>query len=447
MNFSRTLPFLFYGILLCSVQGCLCYVRSAHEDHYPHVWDTESKRAVVWTRGSMLQHVLWAEAIRVTDNRVRFIPAGWSMVSTLQNMSTFSSCVPHSHALCYVTGHGLSDSMGVGEGSMVFPTLGTDVWVHGTTSHSCLNGYGRTSMATNRSAMIYDISVCDVVDGSLSVLFVDDMVHLMHVDINSPMYVIAGVLVVIVIVLITQNLAVDILSDTTNEPPVSAGVCVFISLLLTLCSCILPGFIAGRGPGPFVPFVTELDRFYFFTVVCYMTTHCSLWIGSHTWNWLSRNTFPGMSKRSRSDEYIPLVFIEDGVDKQVVTNGFRVGHLHSVNFMVSALFLAIFSTHGTIETVLTSPLLFVFMFRTIFKSYAVENSSSKPGSLDTYVQVVFEPLLITFDIVVVGTTHIAGTQALAETSMHANSSFLILFFIAHTLAYEGNRTRKRRVEL
>jgi hypothetical protein len=142
-----------------------------------------------------------------------------------------------------------------------------------------------------------------------------------------------------------------------------------------------------------------------------------------------------------------LVFIEDGVDKQVVTNGFRVGHLHSVNFMVSALFLAIFSTHGTIETVLTSPLLFVFMFRTIFKSYAVENSSSKPGSLDTYVQVVFEPLLITFDIVVVGTTHIAGTQALAETSMHANSSFLILFFIAHTLAYEGNRTRKRRVEL
>jgi hypothetical protein len=31
--------------------------------------------------------------------------------------------------------------------------------------------------------------------------------------------------------------------------------------------------------------------------------------------------------------------------------------------------------------------------------------------------------------------------------MHANSSFLILFFIAHTLAYEGNRTRKRRVEL
>jgi hypothetical protein len=390
----------------------------------------------------MLQHVLGAEAVRVTDNRVRFIPAGWSMVS-FQNTSMFASCVPHSHALCHVTGHELSDSMGVGEGSMVFPTIGTDVWVHGTESHRCMNGYGRTSMATNKSAMIYDISVCDVVDGSLSVLFVDGMVHLMHVDINSPMYVIAGILVVVVIVLVTQNLAVDILTNTTNEPPVSTGVCVFTSLLLTLCSCILPGIIAGRGIGPFVPFVTELDRFYFFTVVCYMSIHCSIWIGNHVWGWLSRNTFRTRSQRPRPDQYMPLDLVAHGVDKQGTNNIVRVGHLHSVNFMVSALFLAIFSTHGTIETVLTSPLLFVFMFRTLFKSYAVENSSSKHGALDTYIQVVFEPLLIAFDAVVVGMTHIVGTQALAETSMHANSSFLILFFIAHTLAYEGNRTRRQ----
>lgn len=390
----------------------------------------------------MLQHVLGAEAVRVTDNRVRFIPAGWSMGSTLQDRSRFASCAPHPHALCRITGHELSDSMGVGEGSMVFPTNGIDVWVHGTTSHRCMNGYGRTSMETNRSAMIYDVSVCDVVDGSLSVLFVDGMVDLMHVDINSPMYVIAGILVVVVIVLITQNLAVDILTNTTDEAPVSTGVCVLVSLLLALCSCVLPGYIAGRGPGPFVPFVTELDRFYFFTIVCYMTTHCTLWTGNHVLGLLSRNTFSSKPTRMRPDQYMPLDFSEHGRDKKAVHSGFRVGHLHSVNFMVSALFLAIFSTHGTIETVLTAPLLFVFMFRTIFKSYAVENSSSEHGAIDSYIQAVFEPLLIAFDVVVVCTTHIAGTQALAETSMHANSSFLILFFIAHTLAYEGNRTRR-----
>lgn len=67
------------------------------------------------------------------------------------------------------------------------------------------------------------------------------------------------------------------------------------------------------------------------------------------------------------------------------------------------------------------------MFRTISKSCAVENSFDTPGVSETYTQVVFEPMLIALDIVVAGTIHVVGTQALAETIIHANTGFALMF--------------------
>jgi hypothetical protein len=244
----------------------------------------------------------------------------------------------------------------------------------------------------------------------------------MRVNVDTTLFVVCGLLVVVIIVLVTQNLAVDILTpDISEEPSVSTGMCVFLSGTLVVASCMLPGIFNGGGPALFVPISTLLDWYFFYVVVSYMILHCVTWV---------------------------CIMLHDrvchwGSTDSVGVHGIRVARLHSVNFMICALLLAIFSTHGTIETVITSPLLFVFMFRTIFKSYAIENSLMVQGVSETYTQIVFEPLLIALDIVVVAVIHVVGTQALAETTIHANTQFVIMFFIAHTLAYEGNRTRKR----
>jgi hypothetical protein len=247
-------------------------------------------------------------------------------------------------------------------------------------------------------------------------------VYVTRVNVDTSLYVVTGIIVLVIIVLVTQNLAVDITAENSIEDPaISTGVCMFTSLSLVLCSCTLPGVFNGVGPGLFVPISTLLDWYFFYTIITYMLIHIFIWAcmtGYRMFYHTSTVTHPN------SDDS-------------------RVAQLHSVNFMVCALLLSVFSTHGTIETVLTTPLLFVFMFRTMFKSYAIENSFTVRGMSETYTQVVFEPLLIALDMVVVGSIHIVGTQALAETTVHANTGFAMMFFIAHTLAYEGNRSRRK----
>jgi hypothetical protein len=432
-------------VIACFLQtprGGLAYVRSVSEDRYPYMWDSETWTPVTWTRGSYLQRVLSSSAVRVTDNRVRFIPAGWAMLSIgpAADQDAWSyggysvACVPDIDALCRVKGPDLRVSLGIGEESRVFPVSGSGVFVHGSKSsrvdRACIHGVGRISGAVDVSRFVYDISVCDVVDGVLDVLFTRDRLQLVHINVNSTLYVLTGLLVVLIIVLVTQNLTVDILRYTckTNtvenrvDDSIPVSVCMVLSIILTFCSCVLPGVLNRGTPGLFVPIATVFDLYYFCTIIGYMTVHCFIWLTRRTLRYMSRSS---------------LLAGSDGGSK-----GHRVAQLHSVNFMVAALLLSIFSTHGTIETVLTAPLLFIFMFRTLFKCYAVENSIGNALAHDPLVQTVFESLLISIDVMVIGATHIVGTQPLAETAIHASSGFLMMFFISHTLAYEGNRSRR-----
>lgn len=250
---------------------------------------------------------------------------------------------------------------------------------------------------------------------------------------------VTGLFVVVIIVLVTQNLAVDILTSSgTDEEAIPTGVCVFLAIALTFSGCVLPGLLKGVGPGFFVPISTLLDWYFLYTIVFYMLVHFCLWMAIVIWTqWIP------FIQRVVYREKPPVVVAVPSGTALVCDKGMRVGQLHSVNLMVCSLLLAIFSSHGTVETVLTSPLLFVFMFRTIFKSYAVENTFTHRGMSESYTQVVFEPLLIALDIVVVGTIHVVGMMALAETALHAHTGFAIMFFIAHTLAFESNRSRRK----
>ena len=405
----------------------MAYVRSISEDRFPYMIDTDSQKALDWGSGSLLQHVLGSAAVRVSDNRVRFIPAGWSLL-VVEGTST--ACHSHADVLCIVDGDELNTdtgigAMGVGRGSRIFPFYNTGVTVHSNTQHSCTHGAGRMCMAPNKNSSlnsidVYDVSVCDTVDGSLDVLFTHDRVRLLHININNPLYVVSGIIVVLLIVFVTQNLAVDILAhEEVSEKAISVDICMTLSISLTFCSCVLPGVLKGGSAGLFLPISTQFDLYYFYTILGYMTVHCIRWVNRLGCNCYNRYVHPHAHK----------------------TEDCRTGQLHSVNFMVSALLLTIFSTHGTVETVLTTPLLFVFMFRTIFKGYAIENSYDM-RNCDSVENNAVEAFLVSIDCIIIAATHIVGTEPLSETYLHGASSFCILFFLAHALAYEGNRNRR-----
>jgi hypothetical protein len=185
-------PLLLLLFFFTLPRGGTPYVRSAHEGHYPYVWDSVSLRPVVWARGSMLQHVIGASAVRVTDNRIRFIPAAWTLLPAGGSTTCSSPCMPDAFALCTVSGHELRDTLGIGEGSLVFPIDGKEVRVHGNTTNMCKKGQGRTSEASDMFKSVYDISVCDVVEGLLDILFVHDRVccppHVSFTVLNLPMF-------------------------------------------------------------------------------------------------------------------------------------------------------------------------------------------------------------------------------------------------------------------
>jgi hypothetical protein len=387
----------------------MAYVRSISEDRFPYMIDTDSRRHLDWGSGSLLQHVLGSAAVRVSDNRVRFIPAGWAIMDTHSSSAT---CRPHRKALCIVEGDELNDeAIGVGNGSRIFPFHDTGVTVHGSTSHSCTHGAGRVVVAS--PSEVYDVSVCDTVDGSLDVLFTHDRIHLVRVNINNPLYIFSGIIVVLLIVFVTQNLAMDVMTDEVCKTATSSDICMALSLILAFCTCMLPGMINGGTPDLFTPINTLVDLYYFYIVISYMGIHVFVWIVSACWRFYHRQ---GAHK--------------PGDD--------RIGRLHSVNFMVCAILISVFSTHGTIETVLTVPLLFVFIFRTLFKIYCIDSNSKVASSRN-----ILEAFLVSIDCIIIAVTHVAGTGPQAETHLHGTSSFCIIFFIAHALAYEATRDRRK----
>ena len=179
-HMNRTNMIVSLLFLVCSLsfpRGVESYVRSAHEGHFPYVWDTMSQSNVVWTRGSLLQHLLGSAAMRMTDNQIRFIPAGWTIVDFEGGGGGYAECTPYADALCRVVGEELLHGMGVGAGSLIFPVAGVPVHVHGNTTHVCKNGVGRISAASDVEGTRYDISVCDVVDGPIDVLVTHDRVR------------------------------------------------------------------------------------------------------------------------------------------------------------------------------------------------------------------------------------------------------------------------------
>jgi hypothetical protein len=397
-----TMALVLYSFVVC----CQGYVLSVKEDLRPFLIDASTKGDTVqWRRGIMLQRLTTTTAVRVTDNRMRFISHGFR---PRINFEHTSSCEPVERALCKISGRNLED-IGLYPGSYVFPTEGS-VMVAADSRHKCLDGYGRDVVAESQR---YDVSACDVIDTAMDVFYTNEGTHIREMQFNISLYTFVGMLVVVMIVLISQNLAADIFTTNRETASIRNSICITLGSILVISSCLVPGIIRvveqNRNYAHFLCFscnmffaiVTELDEHYFYFVLIY--------------------------------------FVIQVILALLLT---RTAQLHNVNFMLCSILLTLFSTHGSMETILTTPLVFALIFRMFFKSFTLHflNCASTAES-DTVHNVIFEPLFIALDYLLISATYVTGMQPLSDTMLEAYTQFCIVTVIAATLAYEASNSR------
>ena len=392
--------------VLCSAVVCHSYVLSVKENSKPFLEDASPGGKVLqWKRGIMLQRLTSTTALRVTDNRMRFILHGFRPRIDRENTA---SCLPVSRALCQIIDSKLQD-VSIYPGSFVFPTEGL-VIVSADTQHKCTDGHGR-EVAANLQR--YDVSACDVVDTVMDVFYTSVGVQVRKLQFNISLYTFVGMLVVIIIVIISQNLAADIFTTDRETASIKKSICISLGSLLVACSCFLPGFfrmiekeehytkIFCVSCNMFFAVVTELDEHYFYFVLIYFLIQ------------------------------IVLAFM--------VT---RTSQLHNVNFMLASILLTLFSTHGSMETILTTPLVFALTFRMFFKSFTLNYlDCASTAEAHTVHNGVFEPLFIALDYLLIAATYVVGMEPLSDTMLEAYTQFSIVSIIAAALAYEASVKR------
>jgi hypothetical protein len=404
------------ALVLCSLVLCEAYVLSVDEDARPFLTDASPRGGVsgsgggesgcvYWHRGSMLQRLTSTTALRVTYNRVRFITHGFRPRIDKQYTAT---CLPVQNALCQVDSNNLN-AVGIHTGSFVFPTQGPVV-VDAGSRHRCSDGSGR-DVVTNIPR--YDVSACDVIDNVVDVFYTKEGVQIYEMKFNTALYTFVGILVIVLIVLVTQNLAADIFMENSETGSIGNGVCILLGSLLVICSCLLPGIVRVveymGDPSQilcvtcnmFFAIVTQIDEHYFYFVLIYVFLQILL----------------------------SLTFT-------------RTTQLHNVNFMLCSILLTLFSTHGSMETILTMPLVAALLFRMFFKSFTlhflhcvstVEAHSVHNG--------VIEPFFIALDYMLIAATYVTGIEPLCDTILEAYTQFCIVIAITATLAYEASSSR------
>ena len=404
-SFSK-IWYLCLGCILYSALVCHGYVLSVKENVKPFLVDSSpGGKALQWRRGVMLQRLTSTTALRVTDNRMRFIVHGFRPRINIQHTA---SCLPALNALCEIKGSNLTD-LGIHPGSLIFPTEGL-VIVSADSRHKCKNGNGREVTANLQR---YDISACDVVDTVMDVLYTSAGLQVKKMQFNYSLYTLVGMLVVVLIVLISQNLAADIFTEGRETASIKKSVCILLGSLLVFCSCFMPGFVRMIEHNKkyteifcfscnmFFALVTQLDEHYFY--------------------------------------FVSIYFLVQIVLACLVT---RTSHLHNVNYMLSAILLTLFSTHGSMETILTTPLVFALTFRMFFKSFTLNVlDCAFTAEAHTVHNGVFEPLFIALDYLLIAATYVAGMEPLSDTMLEAYTQFSIVSVLAIALAYEASVKR------
>jgi hypothetical protein len=416
--------------LLNFPQPALAFTAQLSEATRPMLHLADNGGAVRWDRGSLIQQVVSATALRVVDNRLRFLGRADSGEILTSHYDYATRCDRVADSLCLVQGDGLLP-LGIGDGSRIFPVNGPVV-VHGNMSSGCLDGNGRTVTSSDFSR--YDVSACDSYDSVFDLLFLYNTtrgefeLRVAPVQFPQTLYGVVGFIVVVCIVVITQNLAIDLMQmESSKGVPVSTSTCMLLGIVLGVTSGLCPGWVRGSSNYFFHATVTQTDQLYAGILITYINIQLAL---AFAFEW---------------------VFQKDE----------RRGKLHSVNFLLSVVLLALLSTHGTIETVLTPALFFVMLFRTTFKFIMLELNAPSPQlqssnvmsstqhatfPRDFYWHRTLEMLLIALDAVVIISTLNAGVLPINSTNIEALTSASMLFIVGVALGCGAGFHVKKRVK-
>lgn len=382
------------------------------ENALPGLRVASNNEAVTWATGALNLALAADEGVRVTDNRLRVL------TTPVHSSAEFSvPCERHPDALCQVKGDDLAESLGIGDGSLIFPVNGTVNLDPEFQFRGCTRGTGRVLVTSGR----YDVSACDVFDSNLDVLLHDGRLSVFRVELNSTLYGWVGFVVIIAIVIITQNLAADLFHDASGTVhPVDAKWCVLLGAAIVALAGIAPGAEIDQANacegwhftlcGLFYPLLSLTDQFFMFIALLYILVQVLCGVAPEAVLWMQgwwHGAAPTGNKRP----------------------------LHSVNFLVACILISVVSTHGSVETPLTAPLTFVLLFRVIFKVLSLKLKSNT-AELEVSARVA-EPLLVAADCVLIVNCTLLGVLPNATHPVEGITFCAMLFIVAAVLAHEA----------
>jgi len=399
------------------------------EASLPAFRTASSGELVRWATGPHNMALASAHGVRITDNRIRVLHA------PLDATPLFSApCARHADALCVVTSDGLVDSLGVGNGSLVFPMQQQVHLDPEFKFRGCSRGEGRVVVTGGR----YDISACDVFDSNLDIVFQNNRLSVFRVEVDAALYGWLGVTCIVAVVVITQNLAADLFDDSPDAAhPVNILWCVALGVALLVLSALFPGPEADT-PGVcsdwrqfscrlFYPLLTRSDRVFLAGVFLYVLIHILCGLGPTVLHWstVAAHCFQNPDQKTPPP----------------------IRSLHSVNFLVACILVSVVSTHGSAETPLTAPLVFVLLFRAAFKMLKMQRAAAAMADASATAAAamagasatdsVLEPFLVASDCLLILGCLVFGVVPNAGSECEAVTFFAMLLAVAVMLAYEA----------
>jgi len=414
-------------ILATMAASAAAWTTQLSETSLPTFRTASSGELVRWTTGPHNMALASVDGVRINDNRIRVLHA------PLDATPLFSTpCARHADALCVVTGDGLVDSLGVGNGSLIFPVQQPVQLDPEFKFRGCSRGEGRVVVTGGR----YDISACDVFDSNLDIVFQNNQLSVFRVEVDAALYGWLGVTCIVAVVVITQNLAADLFDDSPDAAhPVDVLWCAALGVALLVLSALFPGPAADT-PGVcsdwrqfscrlFYPLLVRSDRVFLAGVFLYVLVHILCGLGPTVLHWL---TYAVRRLQNAAQGY-------DLVPGQQSTAP-PIRSLHSVNFLVACILVSVVSTHGSAETPLTAPLVFVLLFRAAFKMLKMQRTAAAEAGASA-TDSVLEPFLVASDCLLILACVVFGVVPNAGSECEAVTFFAMLLAVAVMLAYEA----------
>jgi hypothetical protein len=401
-----------------------------------------------WDSGKVLQMISSCKLIRVTRLGVRCISAGDQLIDGWQDSFLRSTdglhtkrkaalCLPLMDALCVMD-----------TGRRFFPT--DNVFVMEKSVTKCLHGQGRrivpdihTEISNYTNSSRDDISLCDVLDTNLDVIYdpVDNHILTRQLSDTTWLYVSMSVLILVVVVLTAEAVSQNSRSKLTHN--------MIAWLLLAGISILMLTHTDGR----MHMFVSIQDRAFVTMSFIYIVAStvywfCTVFTSNKMLKSSSKSSAPSTTPATKSVSLSgvdtpPHQLHEIGKPLEPPNNT-----LHSkvpsitptpiistssetqrdgINAMLGSIHFATCVLYGTPDNVYVSAFFFIFLFRCMQKLYDAHHN---PDSWTMFANTVLL-LDVTYTTVIFSFGVVPHFTNEAETTLYAAAQYVICDTIAY----------------